>query len=87
MFRKRYDKDLPILMEISSWEVIASLTAEGLGIGFFPDYVAQARKMHLKPYPHEFETIPYKVYAIFPKNIPKSPHAINFLKLLKSRHL
>ncbi len=47
-YRKKYEQELPVLMEISSWEVIANLTAAGLGIGLFPDYVANKRKDQLQ---------------------------------------
>ena len=40
-------------MEVSSWEVIASLTEQGLGIGFLPDYIIGKRAVILydAPYP------------------------------------
>jgi DNA-binding transcriptional LysR family regulator len=82
-YKARYGQDLPVLMEISSWEVIANLTEEGLGIGFFPDYVACNRHPHLKPYHEEIVSIPYKIYAIFSNNVKKSRHVLDFLKLLQ----
>lgn len=82
-YRRHYGRALPQLMEISSWEVIARLTEEGLGIGFFPDYVANARGLHLTTCFAELDPIPYKIFAIFPKGVPKSIHAENFLNLLR----
>lgn len=32
-------------LEVSSWEVIASLTEQGLGIGFLPDYIVGKRAL------------------------------------------
>lgn len=29
-----------VVLEVGSWEVVANLVEEGLGIGYFPDYVA-----------------------------------------------
>lgn len=61
-------KKIPLnpFMEVSSWEVIAGFTEQGLGIGFFPDYIIAKRalvpfKIHLPP-------IPYRLLAIYPKN-------------------
>lgn len=84
-YKKHFTKDLPVLMEISSWEVIARLTEEGLGIGFFPDYVAKSKSAWLQPCLQELEPIPYKIFAIFPKNMPKSIRAFNFLNLLQAK--
>lgn len=52
-------------MEVSSWEVIASLTEQGLGIGFLPDYITGKRSLihHDCPIP----AIPYRILAIFSK--------------------
>lgn len=58
-------------MNISSWEVVANLTEENLGIGFFPDYVSYRRQKTLKPLWKEQIAIPYKTYAIF--SPPKRP--------------
>lgn len=44
-------------MEVSSWEVIASLTEQGLGIGFLPDYIV--RKRALVEYESAIPRIPY----------------------------
>jgi len=67
-YNKKFGKELPVLMEVSSWEVIASLAEEGLGIGFFPDYVVHHRHQTLALFPFEMDPIPYALYAIFPKN-------------------
>lgn len=82
-FRKHKHK-MEVLMEVSSWEVIANLTEEGLGIGFFPDYVAIKRKKFLEECPIKFDSIPYKIFAIFSKakKIPNNVEA--FLELLKA---
>jgi DNA-binding transcriptional LysR family regulator len=37
----KFNKKLSASLEVSSWEVIANLTALGMGIGYFPDYIAQ----------------------------------------------
>lgn len=66
-YRQKFGKDLKLSMEISSWEVIARLTEEGLGIGFFPDYIGRAPHANLELAPLTLEPIFYKIYAIFDK--------------------
>ncbi|MCE5317502.1 MAG: LysR family transcriptional regulator [Parachlamydia sp.] len=81
-YRKRYRKEMPVLMEVSSWEVIANLTEEGIGIGFFPDYVAARRKSALVEYVSKCESIPYRICAILPKAAKMPRNRELFLKLL-----
>lgn len=81
-YRNQYGKDLPVLMEVSSWEVIARLTEEGLGVGFFPDYIAHGKYAALKPLSLDIEPIYYKIYAIFPKNARRSGQITSFLKII-----
>jgi DNA-binding transcriptional LysR family regulator len=83
-YKKQFGKEPKVLMEISSWEVIARLVEEGLGIGFFPDYVAQDRAK-LKKIDLKLEHIPYRVLAIFPRNIQLTKNLENFLSLANSK--
>jgi DNA-binding transcriptional LysR family regulator len=76
-FLKAYGRNLPVLMEVSSWEVIASLVEKGIGIGFFPDYVALRKAHLLEEFPLNIEPITYKIYAIFPR-MRRIPRAIEF---------
>lgn len=69
-------------MEISSWEVIASLTEQGLGVGFMPDYIAQKRS--LTPQDHPIPPIDYRILAIFSKNKPLARNAKMFVDLMKA---
>lgn len=79
-YKKRFGKEPKVLMEISSWEVIARLAEEGLGIGFFPDYVALGHPK-LKKIDLKLESIPYRVLAIFPRNVQVTK---NFETVLES---
>lgn len=67
-------------MEVSSWEVIASLTEQGLGIGFLPDYILGKRS--LIRYECNVPSIPYKILAIFSKNRKLSRNAKMFINLM-----
>ena len=71
-------------MEVSSWEVIANLTEAGLGIGFFPDYVASKRKKELVEFKTKCDPIPYKIFAIFAKTKRKNQNVEEFLNLLRA---
>lgn len=73
-YQTEFKKEMNVLMEVSSWEVIASLTEAGLGIGFFPDYVALRRNKYLKPYELDLKPIQYRIFAILEKSrkIPKT---------------
>lgn len=82
-YQQNYGKPLKVLMEVSSWEVIACLTEQGLGVGFFPDYVAIHKNDCLQEVEDiKFDPIPYKIYGIFSKarKVPENVRA--FLDLL-----
>jgi DNA-binding transcriptional LysR family regulator len=84
LLKTRYDelhqKELPILMEISSWGVIAKLVQEGLGVGLFPDYIAYANQ-DIKPVLSELNPMEYTLYALFERNLEPNIHAQKFLNL------
>jgi DNA-binding transcriptional LysR family regulator len=75
-----YGIEMRACMEVSSWEVIASLTEQGLGIGFLPDYIVGKRA--LVPYDCPIPTIPYRILAIFSKNRELSRNAKMFIDLM-----
>lgn len=68
-------------IEVSSWEVIASLTEQRLGIGFLPDYVAGKRNLVPCPW-HPQPNIPYRILAIFSKHKELSRNAKMFISLI-----
>lgn len=80
--RHLYEKGIEMSgsMEVSSWEVIASLTEQGFGIGFLPDYIIGKRAV----VPHEcnIPAIPYRILAIFSKNRGLSRNAKMFIDLM-----
>ncbi|MBS0634359.1 MAG: LysR family transcriptional regulator [Verrucomicrobia bacterium] len=80
LYKARYDKELPVLMEVMSWSVVTRLAEEGLGIALAPDYIAQVSSK-LKPVLSELNPAPYKIFACFEKNIEPSVHEREFLKL------
>ncbi len=76
--------EMSTCMEVSSWEVIASLTEQGLGIGFLPDYIVEKRS--LIHYECIIPPIPYRILAIFSKNRRLSRNAKMFIDLMCVDH-
>lgn len=68
-YTKKYGKKPEVLLEVYSWEVIAKMTAEGLGIGYIPDYVARTRPEALRPIDIGLEPLQYSIAAIYPKGM------------------
>lgn len=68
------------IMEVSSWEVIANLTEQGLGIGFLPDYIVGKRA--IVPVEHAIPSIPYRILAIYSKGRALSRNAKMFIDLM-----
>ena len=84
-YLKKYRRELDVLMQVSSWEVIAKLTEQGLGIGFFPDYVA-LQKRELRVYDElKLPSIQYKVYAIFPQSVKLHKNHELFLQIFSKK--
>jgi DNA-binding transcriptional LysR family regulator len=80
-YRQKKKQELKTGMEVFSWEAIAGLTEEGLGIGFFPDYIAY-RRPKLKEHPLKFGSFPYKLFAILPKGRVINQNIKSFIDLL-----
>lgn len=78
-YRAQYGKTPPIALEVSSWEVMANLTMEGLGIGYFPDYVALGKKELLKKHKLNLPAFPYHIKAFFPQGIKLRKSSVAFL--------
>jgi DNA-binding transcriptional LysR family regulator len=82
LYYRKFSKPIPIGMEIRSWEVIANFVEEGLGIGFFPDYVAMNRK-RLKQIDLGLDPIQYNIFAISSKESSMTNASHCFLSLFK----
>ena len=82
LYKKMHGKELPVLMEISSWIMIAKLVEERMGIGLFPDYLGNHNEK-LKPIFPELNPMRYTLSALFEKNNTPSAHALQFLELFK----
>jgi DNA-binding transcriptional LysR family regulator len=68
-YRKKFGRSPPVTLCVSSWEVIANLTQEGLGIGYFPDYIAKKRAASFCSCDLGIDLFRYRFCAIFPKGM------------------
>lgn len=80
---KHYGTMPKTALEVNSWEVIANLTIEGLGIGYFPDYIAFGKKEMLKRYEINLPLFPYYIKAFFPKGMKLRKSSETFLSYFK----
>lgn len=79
-YKSLYGKELPVLMEVTSWAVVARLAQQGLGIGLAPDYIMHENNL-LKAVLPELNPTHYTMYAVFEKNNIPSSYARSFLDL------
>jgi DNA-binding transcriptional LysR family regulator len=79
-YKSLFKKELPVLMEVSSWAVCMQLVQKGLGVGLAPDYVAHDTHA-IKPVFSKLNPGSYTLYAVFEKNNTPSCHAQAFLNL------
>ena len=77
-YMKKYGRSLDPIIEVGSWEIIAELVAEGLGIGYLPDYIAK-QSPFLRPYDLQLEQQQYRISAISPKGMTLRPSTNLFL--------
>lgn len=81
-YKKRFKKEMPIMMRVPSWEFIAEMIDEEMGIGLLPDYVA-ARKSGLEEVDLEVDTPEYHIFAFANEPSHLNYSAEVFLEALK----
>ena len=85
LFRKKFGSELPIAMEIISWEVIKSYVLTVGGFGFAPDYVIapefKGGKLTLEP--ALSKQINYSLVAVLPSPSSKRELAESFIESLR----
>ena len=68
-YYKKYGRPLTGILEANGWTVIANLVAEGMGIGYFPDYIAMQRKEAFQLCNLGIESHEYCLSAIYPRGM------------------
>lgn len=64
-YYQKYDREPCVGVEARSWIMGAHLAAEGLGIGYFPDYVAKKKEFHLRLCDWGLSLPRYRIYATY----------------------
>jgi DNA-binding transcriptional LysR family regulator len=78
--RKRYKKELPILQELDSWQVLAKCAENGIGHCFLPDFIAEGYPLLVAS--EDLQGIPYRIVIIHPKGVHLTRAAKLFVSLL-----
>jgi DNA-binding transcriptional LysR family regulator len=82
LFQRAYNRSPQIDMKVASWEVIASLTESGIGLGYFPDYLLYHHK-NVKSVKYSFDSLQYRLKAVFRSKENLSTHSEAFLMELE----
>lgn len=65
-FHRDFGKEITLLQELDSWQVLARCAENGIGNCFLPDFILA--KNSLKVYKN-ITPIPYRIIAIYPKGV------------------
>ncbi len=80
MYRKSCKKELKILQELDSWQVLAKCAQNGIGYCFLPDFLLCDDTSMLIV--DSIKPIPYRIVAIYPKGVHLTRAAKALLELL-----
>jgi LysR family transcriptional regulator, carnitine catabolism transcriptional activator len=84
-YRKKHKLELPVAMEIDSWEIIRSMALQGLGIGFIPDFLSQDPDVRRQiVFSHDVPDVRYRLCAIYKREGMLSRNARTFLETFKT---
>lgn len=85
IYYKKFKKEIAKFIEVDSWEMIAKLISQGLGIGYLPDYFTKNRTdLSLREYELGLEAKDYRIVAISPKGMKLRKSSEIFLSSLRS---
>lgn len=71
------------IMELTSWEIVANMAAEGMGIGYIPDFNFFRKEHILSEIDLGIEPIPYHMMVITPKGMRLRQSSEIFLSLIQ----
>jgi DNA-binding transcriptional LysR family regulator len=80
LYQREFGRPLPVLFEVSSWDVIGQLTRNGLGIGLLPDIAVKSwqKGSFRKIKSLDFE-YPYEIYLHTSRSI-RNNRALEYLR-------
>lgn len=81
LYRKKFKKEMTIIQELDSWQVLAQFAFQGFGCCFLPDFIA-SNDPTLKIC-KSIEPIPYRIVALFPKGAKLTRNARVLIDLLR----
>ena len=68
-YYQKYKQEPNILLEARSWIVVAKLAEEGLGIGYFPDYITFGREKTLQRCEKDLNLPKFQMSAVYLKGM------------------
>ena len=70
-YLNQYGADLPVALEVTSWEAIANLVFEGAGIGYLPDYMGKKKELSMTKWALDLKMAQrnYEICTISPKGM------------------
>lgn len=83
-FRK-FGKEPEAIMEVNSWEVISGLVAEGIGLGYFPDYIAKRKEHDFSECVFGLDPQKYQISAISPPKMKLRKSSEIFLSYFEAK--
>jgi len=83
--RPRLRKKPPVFLNVSSWVLAARLAAEGLGIAYLPNFVAQQEIYQLRPCRPDFTYPKLHAYVIYPLGMKLRRSSELFLSYFRNR--
>lgn len=84
LYRKRFRREMIILQELDSWQVLAKCASQGIGCCFLPDFIANEASLRIC---EDLEPIPYRIIAFYPKGVRLTRASKQFLDLISTLQL
>lgn len=77
-YANKYGKEPEVFLSAGSWEAVANLALEGLGIGYFPDYIAR-HKQELRQCEKKLQLPDFQICAVYPAKMKLQKSSETFL--------
>lgn len=83
LYKKRFKKEMTILQELDSWQLLAKCASQGIGSCFLPDFIAE-NDPNLKIC-EQLDPIPYRIIAFYPQGTKLTRAARVLVELLQNK--
>lgn len=80
-YQKHYSENMPVEIEVGSWEVLIQLTMQGESIGIFPDFLVNYTllKNHISSVRNTFLNMKYRIYLVRSLDADQAPKSHAFM--------